>query len=326
MAELTLVQGVNQALSRALADDPSVVVFGQDVGIHGGVFRATEGLYQRFGGARVMDTPLDETTIGGLAVGMATQGLRPVCEIQFSGFIYPVLDNLANHAGRMRTRTRGRLSCPLVLRVTCGGLVHAPEHHSDSLEAMLAHIPGLRVVIPSSPRQAYGLLLAAIRDPDPVVFLEPTRIYRSSREEVPDDGMAAEIDRCIISEEGTDLTLVAWGAMHADVRKAAGELAGRGISAEVIDVATIKPFDADTLIGSVEKTGRCVIVHEAVRTAGFGAEIAAILAERALPLLLAPVERVTGYDTVVPMPRLEAAYFPSQARIIEACERVMRYG
>jgi len=326
MAELTIIQAINQALARALEEDPRVVLFGQDIGIHGGVFRATEGLYQRFGGKRVMDTPLDETTIGGLAVGMATQGLRPVCEIQFIGFIYPVLDNLANHAGRMRTRTRGRLSCPLVLRVTCGGLVHAPEHHSDSLEALLAHIPGLRVVIPSSPRQAYGLLLSAIRDPDPVVFLEPTRIYRAFREEVPDDGAGAPLDRAPVTDEGTDVTLVAWGAMHADVRKASGELAARGISAEVIDVATIKPFDADTLIGSIEKTGRCVIVHEAARTAGFGAEIAAILAERALPLLIAPVERVTGYDTVIPMPRLEAAYFPSRARIIEACERVMRYG
>jgi pyruvate dehydrogenase E1 component beta subunit len=326
MAELTLVQAVNQALARAMADDPTVVVFGQDVGIHGGVFRATEGLYQRFGGKRVMDAPLDETTIGGLAVGMATQGLRPVCEIQFIGFIFPVLDNLANHAGRMRTRTRGRLSCPMVLRVTTGGLVHAPEHHSDSLESLLAHIAGLRVVIPSSPRQAYGLLLSAIRDPDPVVFLEPTRIYRAFREEVPDDGEGAPLDRSRVTDEGSDVTLVAWGAMHADVRKARGELASRGISAEVIDVATIKPFDADTLMRSVEKTGRCVIVHEAARTLGFGAEIAAILAERAMPVLVAPVERVTGYDTVIPMPRLEADYFPNEARIIEACERVMRYG
>jgi pyruvate dehydrogenase E1 component beta subunit len=191
MAELTLVQAVNLALARALLDD--VVLFGQDIGIHGGVFRATEGLYQRFGGKRVIDTPLDETMIGGLAVGMATQGLRPVCEIQFIGFFYPVLDNLANHASRMRTRTRGRLSCPLVVRTTHGGLVRAPEHHSDSIEALLAHMPGLRVVIPSSPRQAYSLLLAAIRDPDPVVVLEPTRLYRAFREEVEDDGIAANV-------------------------------------------------------------------------------------------------------------------------------------
>ncbi len=325
MVELTLVQAVNQALSRAMTEDPSVVVFGQDVGIHGGVFRATEGLYQRFGGKRVIDTPLDETTIGGLAVGMATQGLKPVCEIQFIGFIYPVLDNLANHAARMRTRTRGRLSCPLVLRVTCGGLVHAPEHHSDSLEALLTHIPGLRVVIPSSPRQAYDLLLSAIRDPDPVAFLEPTRLYRAFREDVPDDGAGQRLDTLRISDEGSDITIIAWGAMHADTRKARTELAARGISAEIIDAATLKPFDADTLIRSVEKTGRCVIVHEAARTSGFGAEIAAILAERAMPLLIAPVERVTGYDTIIPMPRLEAAYFPDQARIIEACERAMRY-
>jgi pyruvate dehydrogenase E1 component beta subunit len=204
--------------------------------------------------------------------------------------------------------------------------VRAPEHHSDSVEALLAHMPGLRVVIPSSPRQAYGLLLAAIRDPDPVVFLEPTRLYRAFREEVEDDGMAAALDRSIVTDEGADLTLVAWGAMHADVRAAREELSERGISAEVIDVATLKPFDADTLLASVEKTGRCVIVHEAARTCGFGAEIAAILSERAFAALLAPVERVTGYDTVVPMPRLEKAYFPDRRRIIEACERVMRYG
>ncbi len=326
MPELNLVQAVNQALARALEDDPAVVVLGQDVGIHGGVFRATDGLYQRFGGKRVRDTPLAETAIGGLAVGMATQGLRPVCEIQFLGFIYPVLDNLANHASRMRTRTRGRLTCPMVVRVTHGGGVHAPEHHSEAVESMLAHIPGLRVVIPSSPAKAYGLLLSAIRDPDPVVFLEPTRLYRAFKEPVEDDGAGVPLDHCFVVREGTDVTMVAWGAMMKETLDAAELLNRRGVSAEVIDVATITPFDAETVIASVAKTGRCVIVHEAARTAGFGAEIAATLAERAILALLAPIERVTGYDAVIPLPRLEKQYIPSTRRILEACERALRFG
>lgn len=326
MPELNLIQAVTLALARALADDPDVVLLGQDIGLHGGVFRATEGLWQRFGSNRVLDTPLAETMIGGLAIGMAAQGLKPVAEIQFLGFLYPVLDNLANHAARLRTRTRGRITCPLTLRVTHGGGVNAPEHHSEAIEAMLAHIPGLRVVIPSSPAKAYGLLLAAIRDPDPVIFLEPTRLYRALREEVVDDGRAQPLDRCFIAREGSDLTLVAWGAMMQETLAAAQTLAERGIAAEVIDVATIKPFDADTVVASVEKTGRCVIVHEAARTAGFGAEIAAELQERAITALLAPIARVTGYDVVMPMPKLERRYMPSTARILEACEHVLAWG
>lgn len=314
------------ALHRAMADDPTVVVFGEDVGIHGGVFRATDGLYQRFGGKRVMDTPLAETAIGGLAIGMAAQGLKPVCEIQFLGFLYPVLDNLANHASRLRTRTRGRITCPMVVRVTHGGGVHAPEHHSEAIESMLAHIPGLRVVIPSSPAKAYGLLLSAIRDPDPVVFLEPTRLYRAFREPVEDDGAGWPLDRCQLIREGRDLTLIAWGAMMKETLEAADALAARGVAAEVIDVTTIKPLDADTIVASVSKTGRCVIVHEAARTAGFGAEIAATLAERALTALLAPVERVTGYDVVMPLPRLEGRYLPSTRRILAACDRALAWG
>lgn len=326
MAELTLIQAVNMALARALADDPDVVLFGQDIGIHGGVFRATEGLWQRFGGNRVLDTPLAETMIGGLAIGMAAQGMRPVAEIQFLGFLYPVLDNLANHAARLRTRTRGRITCPMTLRVTHGGGVNAPEHHSEAIESMLAHIPGLRVVIPSSPAKAYGLLLAAIRDPDPVVFLEPTRLYRAFREEVADDGRALSLDCCFVAREGRDLTLVAWGAMLTEALAVADVLATRGVTADVIDVATIKPLDVDTIVASVEKTGRCVIVHEAARTAGFGAEIAASLQERAITTLLAPIERVTGYDVVMPMPKLERRYMPSTARVLEACERVLAWG
>ncbi len=325
MSELTIVQAVNLALRRALEEDPAVVVFGQDVGRHGGVFRATDGLFQRFGGKRVLDTPLAETMIGGLAIGMAAQGLKPVCEIQFLGFLYPVLDNLANHAARMRTRTRGRITCPMVLRVTHGGGVHAPEHHSEAIESMLAHIPGIRVVIPSSPAKTYGLLLAAVRNPDPVVFLEPTRIYRSIKAQVEDSGESWPLDRCHIVRSGDDLTLIAWGAMMTEALAAADALAARGISAEVIDVVTLKPFDADRIVQSVSKTGRCVIVHEAARTAGFGAEIAATLAERAITALLAPVERVTGYDVVMPLPKLEKQYMPSVARVLKACERTLAW-
>jgi pyruvate dehydrogenase E1 component beta subunit len=324
MSELTIVQAVNLALRRALEEDPAVVVFGQDVGRHGGVFRATDGLFQRFGGKRVLDTPLAETMIGGLAIGMAAQGLKPVCEIQFLGFLYPVLDNLANHAARMRTRTRGRITCPMVLRVTHGGGVHAPEHHSEAIESMLAHIPGIRVVIPSSPAETYGLLLAAVRDPDPVVFLEPTRIYRSIKAQVEDSGESWPLDRCHIVRSGDDLTLIAWGAMMTEALAAADALAARGISAEVIDVVTLKPFDADRIVQSVSKTGRCVIVHEAARTAGFGAEIAATLAERAITALLAPVERVTGYDVVMPLFRREMDYMPSVSKIVDAVRETLQ--
>jgi 2-oxoisovalerate dehydrogenase E1 component beta subunit len=325
MSEITIIQAINMALRRALEDDPAVVVLGQDVGRHGGVFRATEGLQQRFGSKRVLDTPLAETMIGGLAVGMAAQGLKPVCEIQFQGFLYPVLDNLANHATRMRTRTQGRITCPMVLRVTHGGGVHAPEHHSEAIESMLAHIPGLRVVIPSSPAKAYGLLLSAIRDPDPVIFLEPTRIYRSLKETVEDSGEGWPLDHCHIVRAGNHLTFVTWGAMMTEVLAAADALEARGISSEVLDVATLKPFDSIAIVESVSKTGRCVIVHEAARTAGFGAEIAATLAERAITALLAPIERVTGYDVVMPLPRLERHYMPSVGRILAACDRSLAW-
>jgi pyruvate dehydrogenase E1 component beta subunit len=324
MAECTLVEAVNLALARALTDDPNVVVLGEDVGVNGGVFRATVGLQQRFG-ERVMDTPLAENLIAGVAVGMAAEGLRPVAEIQFSGFIYPAIDQLVNHASRLRNRTRGRLSCPLVLRAPCGGGIHAPEHHSESNEAMLAHIPGLRVVIPSSPARAYGLLLAAIRDPDPVVFLEPSRIYRAFREEVADSGEALPLDVCFVLREGTDLTLVSWGASVVDCLAVADTLAESGVSAEVIDVATLRELDTGTLLDSVAKTGRCVIVHEAPLRGGFGAEIAALLAGPGLMSLLAPVERVAGYDTVMPLARLEHRYLPGPERILAAARRVLEH-
>jgi 2-oxoisovalerate dehydrogenase E1 component subunit beta len=270
MPELTLVEAVNLALARAMADDEDVVVLGEDVGVNGGVFRATAGLQQRFGPERVVDTPLAELLISGLCVGMAAQGLRPVGEIQFMGFLYPCIDQLVNHASRLRHRTQGRLTCPMVLRTPYGAGIRAPEHHSESTEVMLAHVPGLRVVVPSSPERAYGLLLAAIRDPDPVLFLEPTRIYRAVKGEVEDDGEALPLDVAFVLRQGRDVTLIAWGAMLRETLAAADALADEGIDAEVIDLATLKPYDEETILGSVTKTGRCVIVHEAARTGGFG--------------------------------------------------------
>jgi pyruvate dehydrogenase E1 component beta subunit len=305
--------------------DERVVILGEDVGIDGGVFRATEGLWQRFGGDRVRDTPLSETAIAGVSVGLAAQGFRPVAEIQFMGFLYPAIDQLVSHASRLRNRTRGRLTCPMVLRTPYGGGIRAPEHHSESTEAMLAHIPGLRVVVPSSPRKAYGLLLAAIADPDPVVFLEPKRIYRSIKEPLDDTGDALPLDRCFVLREGTDVSIVTWGSMTVEALAAAEQLDAEGISAEVIDAATLKPLDVEGIVASVVKTGRCVIVHEAAKSCGVGAEIAASIMERAFLSLLAPVERVTGYDTVMPLPRLEAHYLPDTPRIVEAARRSLSY-
>jgi pyruvate dehydrogenase E1 component beta subunit len=289
------------------------------------VFRATDGLQDRFGAGRVVDTPLAESLIAGMTIGMAAQGLRPVAEIQFMGFIYPALDQILNHASRLRTRTRGRLSCPMVLRAPFGGGIHAPEHHSESTESMFAHIPGLRVVIPSSPARAYGLLLASIRDPDPVIFLEPKRVYRMLKQEVADDGEALPLDVCFTVRQGGDITIVSWGAMMHETLQAAEQMEGEGIDCEVIDVATIKPLDMETILESVQRTGRCVIVHEAARTAGFGAEIAANLAEHGLMSLFAPVVRVTGYDTIMPLHQLEHIYMPDTERICTAVRRTMAY-
>ncbi|OHC61859.1 MAG: 2-oxoisovalerate dehydrogenase [Rhodocyclales bacterium RIFCSPLOWO2_02_FULL_63_24] len=323
MAELNLVEAVNRALAWEMERDPALVLLGEDIGVNGGVFRATVGLQQRFGAGRVIDTALAETAIAGTAVGMAAMGLKPVAEIQFSGFIYPTLDHVINHASRLRHRTRGRLSCPLVLRSPCGAGIHAPEHHSESPEALFAHVPGLRVVIPSSPGRAYGLLLAAIRDPDPVIFLEPTRLYRLFKQEVADDGAALPLDVCFTLRAGSDVTLVSWGAMLQETQAAAEVLAAEGVSAEVIDVATLKPLDMATILDSVARTGRCVIVHEAARSGGFGAEIAANLAEYGIYSLLAPVQRVTGYDVVVPLARLEYQYLPSVERIVAAARKTL---
>ncbi len=317
MPKITMIEAITMAHAWEMTQDPSVVVLGEDVGVNGGVFRATAGLQEKFGKDRVQDTPLAEGMIGGMSVGMAVEGLKPVAEIQFMGFIYPAFDQIVNHASRMRHRTRGRLSCPMVIRTPHGGGIHAPEHHSESTEAMLAHVPGLRVVCPSSPARAYGLLLASIRDPDPVIFLEPVRLYRLVRQEVADDGQALPLDVCYILREGTDVTLVTWGAMTFETMRAAEQLAKDGVSAEVIDLATLSPIDHDTILESVAKTGRLVIVHEAARNCGIGAEIAATVAERGLYDLQAPIQRVTGYDTVMPLFRLEYDYIPSVARILD---------
>ena len=325
MSELNLVQAVNLALHRAMADDPHVIVLGEDVGIDGGVFRATDGLFKMHGGNRVIDTPLAEVGIAGVSIGLAAQGFRPVAEIQFTGFAYACIDQILNHAARLRNRTRGRLTCPMVLRSPAGGGIRTVEHHSESPEAMFAHIPGLKVVIPTSPARAYGLLLSAIRDPDPVIFLEPTRLYRAAREEVADDGVGLPLERCNVLRSGSDLTIVSWGAMIVEVMAAAEKLSEEGIETEVIDLVTLKPLDSATVLESVGRTGRLVVVQEAPLTAGFGAEIAARVAGQALTSLLAPIERVAGYDTVMPYPRTETFYMPDVDRVMAAARRAVSY-
>jgi pyruvate dehydrogenase E1 component beta subunit len=322
MGNLAIIEAINLALKSEMQRDANVVVLGEDIGRNGGVFRATVGLLDTFGEERVIDTPLAETLVAAMAIGLSTQGIRPVAEIQFSGFLYPCVDQIVNHASRMRNRTRGRLSCPLVIRSPNGGGIHAPEHHSESLETTFAQMPGLRVVCPSSPARAYGLLLAAIRDPDPVVFLEPTRCYRLFKQPVDDNGEALPLDECFVEREGTDITLVSWGAMMHDTRLAADALAEQGISAEVIDVATLKPLDMDTILASVAKTGRCVIIQEAPRAGGWASEIAANLAEQGLLSLFAPVMRVSGYDTVMPLARSERIYIPDTERILKEVRKV----
>jgi len=323
--KITLAEAVNQALAYEMNKDKDVIIFGEDIAVNGGVFRTTVGLLEKYGSERVLDTPLAEAMIAGIAVGMAAQGLKPVAEFQFMGFIYSGFDHILSHAARLRNRTRGRLSCPIVYRAPYGGGIHAPEHHSESTEALFAHIPGIRVVIPSSPARAYGLLLASIRNPDPVVFLEPKRIYRWVKQDVPNNGKALPLDKCFILREGDDVTLVTWGAMIKETLVAADQLERQGIRAEIIDVATIKPIDVETILHSLEKTGRCVIIHEAPRTCGVGAEIAANISEHGLLSLLAPVKRVTGYDTVMPYFKLEKHYMPSAKQIVQAVQTQMEF-
>lgn len=320
--ECNLLEAVNLALSYEMKHDKSVVVLGEDVAENGGVFRATAGLKETFGFKRVIDTPLAESLIAGLSIGMASQGLRPIAEIQFMGFIFPTMEQMFCHAGRMRNRTRGRMTCPMVLRAPYGGGIHAPEHHSESTEALFAHIPGLRVVIPSTPRLAYGLLLSAIRDPDPVIFLEPKRIYRSQKEVVVNDGKAIPLDKCFTLKQGDDITLITWGASTVETLEAAVTLEKKGISAEVIDVGTIKPLDLETIISSVNHTGRCLIVHEAVKSFGVGAEIAARVQENCFHNLKSPVLRCTGLDTHFPYFEQETYYIPNSDDILRHISKI----
>lgn len=320
MAQLNMVQAINQALADEMARDDRVVLLGEDVGKDGGVFRVTEGLQDRFGPERVLDTPLSESGIMGAAVGMAAYGLRPVPEIQFLGFTYSAFEQLFAHAARLRSRSRGRFGCPMVVRTPYGGGIKAPELHEESTEAIFCQIPGLKVVAPSGPYVAKGLLLAALRDPDPVLFLEPTRLYRMLKEEVPEGEYLVELGRARVARPGGAVTVVAWGSMLERVLKSA-----EGYDAEVIDLLTLNPFDAATVLASVKKTGRMVIVHEAAKTCGLGAEIAATVAEEAILHLRGPILRVTAPDVPVPLARLIDHYLPSPERIRAALDEVLKY-
>jgi len=322
MAELNLAQAVNRALDEALESDHSVVLLGEDVGVTGGVFRVTDGLQARHGTDRVIDTPVAESGIVGAALGMAVAGLRPVAEIQFLGFAYPAFDQLVSHVGRIRNRSNHRFTAPLVIRIPYGGGIGAAEHHSESNEAVFAHTPGIKVVAPSTPGDARDLLHAAIADPDPVVFLEPIRLYRAVKEEVG-AVHAVDLGSARVARTGTDVSLVSYGAMMRDTMRAADHLLDAGISAEVIDVRSLSPIDGDTVVASVRKTGRAVAVTESHRTLGVASELAAIIQERALYSLLAPVERVTGWDTVVPLKRTEHHYIPDTDRIVAAARRAL---
>ncbi len=319
---MNMVQAINDALAIEMERDPSVVILGEDVGVDGGVFRVTDGLLDRFGAERVMDTPLAEAGIAGVAIGMAFNGLRPVAEMQFMGFSYLTLNQMINHAARMRNRTRGRLTVPMVLRMPYGAGVKALEHHSESTEALYAQIPGMKVVVPSTPLEAKGLLASSIRDPDPVVFLEPTRSYRMLKEEVPEGEYLVPLGKARTVQEGDDATVIAWGAMIPLVQKALAEVKA---SVEVIDLRTISPMDTETVLESVKRTGRAMVVHEAPRSFGPGAEIASRIYEGAILKLEAPVERVTAPDITIPLPKGEDHYYVNERMIQEGLERVLRF-
>jgi pyruvate dehydrogenase E1 component beta subunit len=323
MSEVTLAQSLNGALDTALESDERVILLGEDIGRTGGVFRITGGLLEKYGKDRVVDTPVAESGIVGAAFGMAIAGLRPIAEIQFLGFSYPAFDQIINHVARIRNRSNHRFTAPMVIRIPFGGGIGAAEHHSESTEAIYAHIPGVKVVVPSTPSDARGLLLASVEDPDPVVFLEPIRLYRAVKEDVPDLYYTTEIGPLRVEREGDDITLISWGAMIKETRAAAGVLENAGTSVEVLDLRTLSPLDHEGIIASARKTGRVVVVHEAPRSAGLGAEIAAIIQEGALYSLLAPVRRVTGWDTVFPLKRSEGHYLPSVDRIVRAAEEIL---
>lgn len=324
MAKMTMVQALNLALRQEMEKDSNVIVLGQDVGLDGGVFRVTDGLIQEFGEERVVDTPLAESGIVGMSIGMALYGLKPVCEIQFSGFMYQNFHQLENHAARYRWRTQGRYTVPMVLRAPYGGGVRALEHHSESREAFWAHMPGLKMVIPSGPRNARALMVSAIRDPDPVIFFESKALYRAFREEVPETEETLPLGKSQVVREGTDLTMIAYGAMMRPTLEAAAELQEKhGVEAEVIDLLTVSPLDDTLFVQSVLKTGRAVVIHEAPRSFGAGAEIISRLMEKSFFYLEAPIERVTGYDVVIPLYSREKEYLPSAFRIIRAAEKVL---
>jgi pyruvate dehydrogenase E1 component beta subunit len=320
---LNMVQAINQALVLEMERDARVVLLGEDVGVDGGVFRATDGLLKKFGSQRVMDTPLAESAIVGTSIGLAVAGLRPVAEIQFMGFIYLAFNQIISHAARLRNRSRGRYTVPLVLRTPYGAGVRALEHHSESTEALFCQIPGLKVVVPSSPYDAKGLLISSIRDDDPVIFLEPTRLYRAGRQEVPEEIYEIPLGKAKVIREGEGVTIVAWGAMIPAAQKAAETVAKDGLFPEIIDLMTLAPLDRETILASVKKTGRLLIIHEAPKNCGLGAEIAAFAAEKAILQLEAPILRLTGLDITVPLAKSEDFYYPSPERVVWAIKKIM---
>lgn len=325
MAQMTMIQAITDALRTELAKDPKTLIFGEDVGVNGGVFRATEGLQKEFGEDRVFDTPLAESGIGGLAIGLALQGFRPIPEIQFFGFVFEVMDSIAGQMSRMRYRSGGRYHMPITIRSPFGGGVHTPELHSDSLEGLIAQTPGLKVVVPSTPYDAKGLLLSAIRDNDPVVFLEHLKLYRAFREEVPEEEYTIPLGKADVKREGKDLSIFTYGAMVHESLKAAEELAKEGYSVEVVDLRTISPLDIETIIGSVEKTGRAIVVQEAQKQAGVAANVVAEINDRAILSLEAPVLRVTAPDTIYPFSQAENIWLPNYKDVIETAKKVLTF-
>ncbi len=321
----TMVQALNQAMAQEMEKDPRVIVLGEDIGVDGGVFRLTEGLLEKYGPERVIDTPLAESAIVGTSIGMAAAGLRPIAEIQFMGFIYLAMNQILSHAARIRNRSRGRFTAPIVIRTPYGAGVKSLEHHSESTEALFCQIPGLKVVVPSNPYEAKGLLIASIRDEDPVIFLEPTRLYRAGRQEVPEDLYEIPLGQARIVREGEGVTIVAWGAMIPVVEQAAESVGKDGLFPEVIDLRTLAPLDRSTVLESVKRTGRLMVVHEAPKTCGLGAEIAAFVSEKAMLNLEAPILRITGPDITVPLAKGEDYYYPSPERVAWGIKKIMEF-
>ncbi|MFH2020172.1 MAG: alpha-ketoacid dehydrogenase subunit beta [archaeon] len=321
--KLNTIEAVNQALDQALSGHKNAIILGEDVGVNGGVFRATDGLQKKYGKDRVVDTPLTEEGILGNAVGLAVNGMKPIVEIQFSGFLPPAMDQIFSHAARIRSRSRGRFTCPLVVRAPAGGGIRALELHCEYPEAFFAHMPGVKVVCPSTPYDTKGLFLQAMKEEDPVIFLEPMRLYRAIKEEVPEEPYTIPLGKARVAREGSEITIIAWGSVVKTVMDSVSKM--EKVDAEVIDLRTIYPFDEETILKSVRKTGRCIVVHEAPRTSGFGAEIVATITEKALDSLEAPIIRVTGYDTALPFAKMENEYIPSEERIMKAIKKVLSY-